>query len=289
VQIGQRLRAGELIAEIDPASYTLQAQQAQASLVEAQANDRQAAANYERTKGLYANDNASLNDLEAARARAESARAVVRSAGKALEIAQLNLSYTRLKADTDCSIASLSIEVNENVSVGEPVAVVSCGDDFEVEIDLPESLIGRVDEYTPVTVNFGAIPDQSFSGQIREIAVASVDSSAAFPVIVGINEKHPSLRSGLAADVTFQFDLRSASGGGVIVPVSAVIRDPAGTFVFIAKPDGAAGEAIVQRSEVTLGELTQSGIEVISGLSVGDRVVTAGVSVVRDGQRVLIP
>lgn len=288
-QIGQRMRAGQLIAEIDPASYMLQAQQAQASLVEAQANERQAAANYERTKGLYANDNASLNDLEAARARAESASAVVRSSGKALEIAQLNLSYTRLKADTECSIASLSIEVNENVSAGEPVASVSCGDEFEVEIDLPESLIGRVDEYTPVSVNFAAIPNQSFSGQIREIAVASAESSAAFPVTVGINEKHSSLRSGLAADVTFQFDLSSASAGGVIVPVSAVIRDPAGTFVYLAKADGTAGEAIVRRSEVTLGELTQSGIEVISGLSVGDRVVTAGVSVVRDGQRVLIP
>ena len=68
VQIGQRLQRGELIASLDPASYVLQEQQAQASLIEAQANDRRASANYERTKGLYANDNASLNDLEAARA-----------------------------------------------------------------------------------------------------------------------------------------------------------------------------------------------------------------------------
>ena len=63
VQIGQRLNAGDLIAEIDSASYVLQVQQAQASLVEAQANDRKATADYQRAKGLYANDNASLNDL----------------------------------------------------------------------------------------------------------------------------------------------------------------------------------------------------------------------------------
>ena len=71
IQIGQRLHAGDLIAEIDPAGYVLQAQQAQATLVEAQANERRAAANYDRTKGLYANDNSSLNDLESARAEAE--------------------------------------------------------------------------------------------------------------------------------------------------------------------------------------------------------------------------
>lgn len=288
VQIGQRLSAGDLIAEIDPASYVLQAQQAQASLVEAQANDRRATANYERTKGLYANDNASLNDLESARAQAESAGAVVGAASKALEIARLNVSYTKLKVDTDCSIASLDIEVNENVASGQQVAVVSCGDAFEVTLDLPESLIGSVDETTPVSVHFGSIPEQEFSGIISEIAVALAAGSAAFPVVIKIAESHPSLRSGLAADVTFQFD-SAADEGRVVIPVTAVVKDPNGTFVFIAEPAEIEGEAIVRHRTVTLGELSQLGIEVVDGLDVGDRVITAGVSIIRDGQRVLMP
>lgn len=288
VQIGQRLNAGDLIAEIDPASYVLQAQQAQASLVEAQANDRRAAANYERTKGLYANDNASLNDLESARAQAESASAQVRAASKTLEIARLNVSYTKLTADTECSIASLNIEVNENVAAGQQVAAVSCGDAFEVTLDLPESLIGSVNATTPVTVRFGSIPGQEFSGEISEVAVALAPGSAAFPIVIKIAESHPSLRSGLAADVTFQFD-SAADKGRVVVPVTAVINDPDGTFVFVAELAEIDDEAIVRRRAVTLGELSQLGIEVISGLNVGDRVVTAGVSVIRDGQRVLMP
>lgn len=288
VQIGQRLSAGDLIAEIDPASYILQAQQAQASLVEAQANDRRAAANYDRTKGLYANDNASLNDLESARAQAESAGAVVGAASKALEIARLNVSYTKLTVDTDCSIASLDIEVNENVASGQQVAVVSCGDAFEVTVDLPESLIGSVDETTPVSVHFGSIPGQVFSGVISEVAVALAAGSAAFPVVIKIAESHPSLRSGLAADVTFQFD-SAADQGRVVLPVVAVVEDPNGTFVFVAEPTGNDDEAVVRHRAVTLGELSQSGIEIIDGLDVGDRVITAGVSVVRDGQRVLMP
>lgn len=287
VQNGQRLKAGDVIAEIDSKSFVLQAQQARASLVEAQANDRQAKANYERTKGLYANDNASLNDLDSARARAESGQAVVAAASKALEIAQLNLSYTRLTAAADCSIASLSIEVNENVSSGQQVVTVSCGDTFDVTIDLPESLIASVDTSTPVRVRFGAIPGREFIGQINEIAVASVSGSAAFPVVIGIQETHPLLRSGLAADVTFQFESSGQQGGGIVLPVSAVINDPAGTFVFVVEPIDDTQEAIVRRRAVSLGELTQLGVEVSSGLSVGDRVVTAGISVIRDGQRVL--
>ena len=289
VQIGQRLQAGDLIAELDPASYVLQAQQAQASLVEAQANDRRADANYERTKGLYANDNASLNDLESARAQAESARAVVASANKALEIARLNVSYTRLTASSDCSIASLHIEVNENVSAGQQVAAVSCGDEFEVTLDLPESLIGSVGRNTPVSIRFGAIPGEVFNGVVSEVSVASAAGSAAFPVVIKISGTHPSLRSGLAADVTFQFDSAASQSGGVVLPVTAVINRPEGTSVFVAEPAEVAGEAVVRRRAVTLGELTQSGIEIADGLEVGDRVITAGISVIRDGQRVLIP
>ncbi len=289
VQIGQRLEAGDLIAELDPASYVLQMQQAQASLVEAQANDRRASANYERTKGLYANANASLNDLESARAQAESAQATVAAMSKALEIARLNVSYTRLRSDTDCSIASLNVEVNENVAAGQQVAAVSCGDAYEVTLDLPESLIGNVDENTPVIVRFGAIPGEEFTGIISEVAVASASGSAAFPVVIRIQETHPALRSGLAADVTFKFDSSETDGSTFVLPVTAVISDPSGTFVFVAEDAGTEGEAVVRRRLVELGELSQSGIEVLDGLEQGDRVITAGISVIRDGQRVLLP
>lgn len=289
VQIGQRLNAGDLIAKLDPAGYVLQAQQAQASLVEAQANDRRAAANYDRTKGLYANDNASLNDLELARAQAESASAVVGAASKALEIARLNISYTKLTAAVDCSIASLDVDVNENVAAGQQVASVSCGDEFEVTLNLPESLISGVDESTPVSVRFGSIPGEKFTGVVSEIAVASGAGSAAFPVVIMITGSHPALRSGLAADVTFKFDLAAGEGGGVVLPVMAVINDPNGTFVFIAEQTDIANEAVVRRRTVILGELSQSGIEIVEGLQVGDRVITAGISVIRDGQRVLSP
>jgi RND family efflux transporter MFP subunit len=288
VQIGQRLSAGDLIAEIDSASYVLQVQQAQASLVEARANDRKAAADYDRTKGLYANDNASLNDLDAARAQAESSGAMVASAGKALEIARLNLSYTKLTADTECSIASLDVEVNENVSAGQQVAAVSCGDKFEVTMNLPESLIGLVDETRPVTINFSSIPNRQFNGLISEISVATVSGSAGFPVVIRIDETDPALRSGLAADVTFQFDSTAGTGNGVVIPVTAVINDPDGTYVFLAAPSETEGEAIVTRRPVSVGELSQFGIEITDGLAPGDLVITAGLSVIREDQHVLI-
>ncbi len=156
-------------------------------------------------------------------------------------------------------------------------------------VDIPESLIGSIDESTPVTVRFGSIPNKEFSGEISEISVTSAAGSAAFPVVVKITDRDPSLRSGLAADVTFQFDSAASNGGGFVLPVNAVINDPSGTFVFVAESAETDGEALVRRRAVTLGELSQSGIEVVEGLRIGDRVITAGISVIREGQRVLIP
>ena len=284
-QIGQQLQKGDLIAQLDAANYVLQVEQSQASLVEAQAGERNAVSNYDRTKGLYANDNASLNDLDSARAAAESARAQVRAAAKALEIARLNESYTRLYASDSCSISSIDIEVNENVSTGQQIAIVSCGDEFEITLDVPESVISSIDQNTPVTVSFGAISGVQFSGEVTKVSTAG--TSAAFPVVVKVHENHPSLRSGLAADVEFRFDSDSGTSTFVL-PVAAVINDPDGTFVFIADETDSPGEAVVHRREVSLGELTQVGVEILDGIEPGDKVITAGISVIREDLHVLI-
>ena len=285
VQIGQRLAPGDLIARLDSDSFVLQVEQAQASLVEAEAGERNAQANYDRTKGLYANDNASLNELDAARASAEAAAAQVRAATKALEIARLNVSYTSLTAAEDCSMASVDVEVNENVAAGQQIGAVSCGAAFEVEIGLPESLIAFVDRTTPVSMSFGALNGKSFTGEVTE--VSSAGSAAVFPVVVRVNERDPALRSGLAADVTFRFGT-SALEDTFVLPLAAIVNDPDGVYVYVARPAEADGEAIVTRREVELGELTENGVEIVAGLTPGDEVITAGVSVIRPGQRVLV-
>lgn len=285
VQIGQQLSEGDLIAELDSDSFDLQVEQAQATLVEAQAGERNALASYERTKGLYANDNASLNELDAARAAAEAAAAQVRAATKALEIARLNVSYTRLTAAEDCSIASIDVEVNENVTAGQQIGLVSCGVGFEVKLDVPESLIALVDRTTPASITFSAIGERQFSGEVTEVSTAG--SAAVFPVVVKVNESSPALRSGLAADVTFEFPATGLENTFVL-PLAAVINDPSGIFVYVAESGEVEGEALVSRRSVELGELTNQGVEVIEGLVPGDDVIIAGVSVIRPGQRVLV-
>ena len=297
VAVGDTLRRGQLIARIDPALYELEAQQAEAVLVQTEAAERNAAAVYERTKGLYANNNASRNDLDTARAAAESARAQVRAARKKLELARLNLSYTSLAATGDCSVAAVPVEVNENVSAGNTIAIVNCGDALEIDLAVPESLIGKLLQGMAATIRFSALPGEAFTGKVSEVGVAAGQGTT-FPVTVALDGTHPQLRAGLAAEVSFELG-DSSRGEVFLVPLSAVVSDAGSTFVYVAEPSaeaGAAGgageesarEAVVSRREVVLGELTEGGVEVKGGLAAGDRVITAGTSVIREGLRVLV-
>ncbi len=286
VRTGTQLKAGAVLARLNTSQFDLQVQQAEAALAQAQASQRNADSNYDRVKGLYAGNNASRNDLDAARANAESARAQVQSNKKALEIAQLNRSYTRLTVHEDCVVASLDVELNENINAGEPVALVNCGPGIQVNVGIPESLIASVTEGMPAQVKLNALSNRTFSGTVTEIGVASSGGSATFPVAVLLTEADPSIRAGMAADVLLRF--AQSGTNAFIVPASAVINDESGTFVYVAVPK-TSSTALITRQPVTTGELVESGIEIIEGLNVGDKVVTAGTSVIRPKLEVLLP
>ncbi len=286
VQVGDQLSGGQLIASLNPSSYDLQVEQAEASLAQSQASQRNADANYERVKGLYENTNASRNDLDAARANAESAVAQVRSARKALEIAQLNRSYTRLTAASDCTVASIDVDLNENVNAGTQIAKVNCGAGIEVSLGIPESLIAGFTAGMPATVRFNAIPGRTFAGTVTEVGIASGGNAATFPVIVSLSESDRAIRPSLATDVTFEF--QNSVTDGTVVPTAALIKDEQGEFVFIAEAAD-DGTAVIRRRAVSSGELTAEGVEIVTGVNPGDRVVTAGTTVIREGQHVLLP
>ena len=107
VNVGDLIKSGDLIAELDATPYELQSQQASANLASAQAAQRNADANYQRLRTLYENNNASRNELDSARANAESSQAQVKVNQKQLEIAELNINYTKLIANDECLIASV--------------------------------------------------------------------------------------------------------------------------------------------------------------------------------------
>jgi RND family efflux transporter MFP subunit len=281
------VRPGDLVAELDPTDYEIQAQQAEQSLRRSRAEARNAAANYERVRLLYENNNASLNDLDAAQARAESADAAVGAAEKNLQLVKLKLGYTRLKAPIAGSIATVDVEVNENVRQGQAVAVLQAGSKPEVLVSIPEVLITEIEEGSRVEVTCDAMPGKLLLATVSEVGVTSGGMQTAFPVTVQLDEADPDIRPGMAAEVAFSFESAGPTELYLVPPV-AVGEDRDGRFVFVARPTG-GGRGVVERRPVEVGELTGLGLEVLEGLQDGDLLVTAGVSRIEDGLEVKLP
>ncbi len=160
VDVGDRVGAGQVIAELDPTDLRLELEGAQAALDQMQASRRNAEADFERARELYENNNASQNEYDAARAQAESAAASVDSAQKQLEMAAQRLDYATLRASIAGAIAAVNVNDNENVNPGAAVAMLTSGSRPEVRVAIPENLIGRVARGVGVEVQFDALPDR---------------------------------------------------------------------------------------------------------------------------------
>ncbi|MCF6250597.1 MAG: efflux RND transporter periplasmic adaptor subunit [Methylococcaceae bacterium] len=286
VKVGDQLKAGQLIAQLDASQYELQSQQAQATLAQSTAALRNTRAVLERLKGLYENNNASRQELDAARASADSTQAQVRVARKSLELAKLNLSYTQLKSVKACVVAEVNIENNENISSGQSIVKVSCGQQMNVEIAVPDSYVTLIKQQMSAQVSFSAHPDKSYSATVSEVSVTA-NGGATFPVTLALNDNPENIRSGMVVEVKFLFT-QQANSKAIVIPAIAVAEDMQGRYVYVVESSEDENIGIIKRRQVIIGELTVNGLEIIEGLDLADKVVTAGVTVIRDGLKVRI-
>ncbi len=292
ITLGDHVQKGELIAEIDPSDYLVQKQEAEASLLSAQATARSSGADYNRVKALYENNNASRGELDNARAMAESSNAQVGAAKKRLELADLQLSYTRLHSPVDGGIAEVLVEVNENISSGQTIATVTSGSNPEVTVGVPEILIADMISGSEVAVRFDAIPDRTYKGVITEVGVASMRLATTFPVTISIEKVDDRILPGMAAEVAFEFK-SDEDAEYIVVPTVSVGEDKLGRYVYVLETGDTENKegngyrvAVAKRKEVVTGGITPEGIEILEGLDGSELVVTAGVRRITDGQQV---
>lgn len=305
VDIGLRLRGGQLVAQLDATDFRLRVERAAATLDRARAEARVVEASFERTQALYVNDNATAGDLDQAVARVEQARGLLTEAQRSLEIAQRELEHTRLLAPTSGLVSEVFAAVGENVQIGQQVVDFVDGDAaLEVEWTVPEGLIGQFRPGMEVMVRFPALGGASSPASIVDIGATPRAGQATFPLVARFAETDPRLLPGMAAEVHVRLPSASAvrSGGkppsGVVLPPHAVAGDPSGWYVFVvedATEDAAPGTKAgitagelrqVRRQEVSVGRLRPEGLEILTGLDGGETVVAAGVSFLDDGQTV---
>lgn len=297
VAVGDRVSAGQVLARLEDIDYRLRRDQAGASLAAANAASINAEAEWQRARRLYEAGSVPARQLDAARAQVDSARAQRQSAERQVELAERQVGFATLEASDDCRVAQRLAEVGENVGAGQPVLVLACGEGMEVRASLSEDLLALVGEGESVDVRLPLL-DATLPGRVDEIGLPLQPPQATWPLRVSIDiadaeREGIALVSGMAAEIRLSRTLGDDEGleRGLWVPMPAVGEDGSGHFVYVAVPDGEADAngrrvANVERRSIVLGRRQGESLEVRDGLEAGDRLVIAGMSRIRDGQRV---
>jgi len=298
VKLGDRVKRGQLIANLDPTDMQVQSSQSNANYqaTEAQLKSSEtqliaARAAYDRTLKLYESNSVSLSEFEQARSQFKSAQSQVEASksqlaasGAQVNAARNQVNYTRLTAPFAGIITMIQVEQNEYAGSGKAIVTLSTEDDPEVEVNLPESRIGAIKQGMKVEINFPALASQTFTGTVTEVAYAAGDAPS-YPVTVRIEKAGNTVRPGMAAKVKFTFGDGDRAEALLLTPIESVTEGPNGKFVYLLTP-GEGNNYLAKKKPVTIGDLHEKGFEVTSGLEVGDKVATAGIKSLLDGMEV---
>lgn len=280
---GSHVDEGQLVAALDQTDFRIQ-------LRAVQADFERARAEYERSRTL-------IERNLIARADFERTQAQFFVAETELERAQQDLEYTTLHSPFEGYIARRHVENLSEISARSPVLTLVDLKSMVVRIDVPESImiVARREGIRPdMYAVFEGHEAVQYPLVIKEIGTQPDSGTSTYPVSLSLPPiTDLNILPGMSAVVGVRPFTRPDNLASVAcLPSQAVLEDAAGRFVFVAVPldDGERnGVAQIERRNVTVGDISSFGIQVLSGLSNGEQVVTAGMSQLRPGQRVLLP
>lgn len=284
--IGQRVKKGQLLARLDNVQARLAYEQALSSLNSAESQEKTAKLSLNRVRSLYEKGSSSLSDYENVKNSYQSALNGLESTKRSVAIQKEQINYGYIYAPQSGVIASVNAELGENAAAGNPVAVLNAGGKITIDLGIPESVINSVSQNMKVSIEFPALSNQKFEGQVREISPTVDRSTTTYPVKVEILNANKQVKSGMAANVKFSFNADKKAS--LIIPAKAVGEDSKGRFVFLVN-ETQDGLAQVKKHHVEIGDLHSQGFVVMNGLTEGQKIAVAGLQSLIDGQEVKLP
>lgn len=168
------------------------------------------------------------------------------------------------------------------VAAGQPVFEIAQMDPVEIQIGIPENVVGALRVGQTANVTLPALPGASFEGRLIVINAAADPASRTFMARIAVKNPHGTLRLGMVAEARIQGDRRERM---VVIPYDAVVKDPQeATLVFELK----SGESRVVARRVTVGALEGKRIQVRAGIEPTTELVVAGQNDLRDGSLVQV-
>lgn len=244
---------GQLLAELDPTPFQAQVEQRQADVTKAKVTTANAKITYERQRRLAASGLAAQADLDAARAQYDEANAGVAQAEAALRQAETNLHYTKIVSPIDGVVIDRAYDVGQTVAASfQAPTLFQIAQDLrkmQVQADVDQSDIGRVQVGQPARFTVDSYPDREFRGRISQIRLNATVSQnvVTYPVMIEVDNPDETLKPKTTANVTID-----------VATVADVLRIPNAALRF--KPDNAktGGAAATASTSTTSTERAAS-------------------------------
>lgn len=256
---GDQVKAGQVLARIDPDRPRLEMERARATV-------RKLENNYRRSQELLASKMVSAEASDQIRFDLEAARA-------AYEIAQLELSYTNIVAPIDGVIASRTVKPGNLIQLNSSLFRIIDDSRLEAVLNVPERDLATMREGLVVRMTADAMPGKVFEGEIDRVSPVVDGGSGTFRVVTAFPGGQ-GLRPGMFGRIEVVYDQRTDA---LTVPRAALLEDAGQASVYAVRENKAV------RVPVELGHLSGELAEIRKGLSEGDQVVTAGKVTLRDG------
>jgi len=300
---GMQVQEGQVLAVLDESDASTRLVSAQAdrdatwaALADLQVNLVNADRELRRTQELEKAGVSSPQALDLARTTADSYRARIKSTDEQVRAAEARIKMAQQDLD-NCTVRSpfAGIVVSKDAQVGEMVSPVSAGGGFtrtgiativdmnsnEVEVDVNESYIARVEPGQPVTSVLDAYPDWKIPSHVRTVIPTADRQKATVKVRISFDKLDPRILPDMGVKVTFLGEETGAAKAAarVLAPHDAVRQENGQPVVFLYR-DGK-----VERRAVRVGATQGNDVEIIAGVADGDRLVV-GNEPLKDGQRV---
>jgi RND family efflux transporter MFP subunit len=277
INVGDRVRAGDVIARLDAQDLQLQVESSEAELAAAASSLSQTAADFERYATLRARGYASVADFDRKKAANDEAQGRIERARRALELARNQLAYAELKADAEGVITATLAEPGQVVAVGQAVARLAHRGEKEAVVALPETWLAEAPK-AKATVRLWSDPDRSFAAHLRELSPQADPATRTYAARFTIAGADDAVAFGMTATVTLA---RAADAKVARLPLSAIINHGSGPAVYAVDDTS----ALVVKP-VAVVAFTEKTALVSSGIEAGERIVTLGVHKLHAGLKV---
>lgn len=270
VEVGDQVSRGQIIAQINTQELENSLATARATVAELAARRSQTERDLERTEQLVAAKAATAEELERVQAGRDALRATEEAARARLKEGERLLSEGTLRAPFAGTVTEVFYEPGEVATPGMPVAMLSGSGEVELEVEVPEMVIPRIQQGDTVHLELPVLGDTTLVGEVKSVGRTAAGPGRLFPVVVTV-PPNPQLIAGASAELVLLLENDNA----LSLPVEAVIN-PGGQQPAVFKVVESDGAAHAHKVAVEVGTLLGHRVTVVGDLAAGDLVVVGG-------------